>query len=176
MDIYVSPKNEDIGHLADQIEHIIKKNPLSDDLRVEMRGSAGAMRESFKSFGLGLILSVILVYLVLVAQFKSFVDPFVILLAIPPGVIGTIFILLLTDTPLSIMAFMGTVMLIGVSVSDSILIVEFIHRLRSTGVELYDAIKSACRIRLRPIIMTSLATIVGLIPMAFALGAGSEAY
>jgi HAE1 family hydrophobic/amphiphilic exporter-1 len=134
------------------------------------------MNQSFRSFGFGLILSVALVYLILVAQFQSFIDPFVILLAIPPGITGVIVVLLLTGTTLNVMSLMGVAMMVGIVVSNSILIVEFTRSLRAQGQALREAVGTACRVRLRPILMTSFATILGLIPMALKFGTGSEAY
>jgi multidrug efflux pump subunit AcrB len=122
------------------------------------------------------VLALILVYLVLVAQFRSFIDPLIIILAVPPGLVGVILMLAGTGTTMNIMSLMGVVMLIGISVSNSILIVEFTHRLVADGMALEKAVAMGCRVRLRPVLMTSLATIIGLIPMALALGAGSEAY
>jgi multidrug efflux pump subunit AcrB len=145
-------------------------------VRVNIRGSAQAMQESFKSFGLGLILSTLLVYLILVAQFKSFLDPFIILLAVPTGLTGVLLILFLTGTTLNVMSLMGVVMMVGIVVSNSILIVEFTNRLREEGKPLKEAVSLACRVRLRPVLMTSLATLIGLIPMAAKLGTGTEAY
>jgi multidrug efflux pump subunit AcrB len=134
------------------------------------------MQASFRSFGLGLILSVILVYLILVAQFKSWVDPMLILLAVPTGLTGVLVILFTTGTTLNVMSLMGVVMMVGIVVSNSILLVEFTHRLREEGKPLREALALACRVRLRPILMTSLATLIGLLPMALKLGTGSEAY
>jgi multidrug efflux pump subunit AcrB len=134
------------------------------------------MHSSFTSFGAGLILALALVYLVLVAQFKSFIDPFLILLAVPPGLAGVIVMLIVSGTTLNIMSLMGVVMMAGIVVSNSILIVEFTHRLIEDGMPLLEAVRFAPRVRLRPILMTSLATIIGLIPMALKLGTGSEAY
>ena len=114
-----------------------------------------------QSFGLGLILSLLLVYLILVAQFKSFIDPFIILLAVPPGLVGVLLILILTSTTLNIMSLMGVVMMVGIVVSNSILIVEFTHRLLKDGMAPREAVQVAVRVRLRPILMTSLATILG---------------
>jgi multidrug efflux pump subunit AcrB len=158
------------------IDKILAQTKLPDGVRVTVRGSIEAMHTSFKSFGLGLLLAVLLVYLVLVAQFKSFVDPLIILLAVPPGLAGVLVTLFITGTTLNIMSLMGIVMLVGIAVSNSILIVEFTHRMEAEGLEIKDAVATACRVRLRPVLMTSLATIIGLIPMALALGAGSEAY
>ena len=135
-----------------------------------------SMRASFQSFGIGLLLSVLLLYLILVAQFRSFIDPFIILLALPPGITGVLLTLWLTGTTLNVMSLMGVVMLAGVAMSNSILIVEFAHHLIHEGIDVGEAIVHACRVRLRPVLMTSLATIIGLLPMAMKLGEGSEAY
>ena len=134
------------------------------------------MNASFKSFAIGLMLSVVLLYLILVAQFRSFVDPFIILLAVPPGLTGVLITLVLTGTTLNVMSLMGVVMLAGIAMSNSILIVEFAHHLRRKGGRVREAIVESCRVRLRPILMTSLATIIGLLPMALKLGEGSESY
>jgi multidrug efflux pump subunit AcrB len=134
------------------------------------------MRSSFKSFGIGLILAIVLVYLILVAQFASFLDPFIILLAVPPGLAGVLLFLLLTGTTLNVMSLMGVVMMVGIVVSNSILIVEFTRQMRHQGTGLREAVATASRLRLRPVLMTSLATLLGLIPMALKLGTGSEAY
>jgi multidrug efflux pump subunit AcrB len=176
MDVYVAPSREDIGGVLNGVQKIIAKTKLPENVRVEIRGSARAMEVSFRSFGLGLILSTLLIYLILVAQFGSFLDPFLILLAIPTGLTGVLLVLFLTGTTLNIMSLMGVVMMVGIVVSNSILIVEFTNRLREQGRPLREAVALACRVRLRPVLMTSLATLIGLIPMALALGAGSEAY
>jgi len=122
------------------------------------------------------MLAVVLVYLVLMAQFASFTDPFLILLAIPPGLSGVLIFLLVTHTTLNVMSLMGIVMMTGIAVSDSILIVEFAGSLRKAGLPLEEALIQACKARLRPILMTTMATILGLIPMALALEPGSEQY
>ncbi|MES1257149.1 MAG: efflux RND transporter permease subunit, partial [Acidobacteriota bacterium] len=145
-------------------------------VELTMGGSVDAMNASFQSFRTGLMLSVLLLYLILVAQFRSFIDPVIILLALPPGISGVLFALRLTNTTLNIMSLMGVVMLAGIAMSNSILIVEFAHHLASEGADVRTAISRACRVRLRPILMTSLATIIGLLPMALKLGEGSEAY
>ena len=143
---------------------------------VTLRGLVQGMRQSFASFGIGLILSVVLLYLILVAQFRSFLDPLLILTAVPPGLTGALLILYLTKTSMNVMSLMGLMILIGMTVSDSILIVEFTRHLREDGMKVREAVAMAARVRLRPVLMTSLATIIGLLPMALKLGAGSEAY
>ncbi len=176
IDVYVAPHGEELSRVAAKVDEIVAKARRPENVLVSVRGIVGAMNTSFRSFGIGLILSVVLVYLVLVAQFKSFVDPFIILLAVPPGVSGVLIMLTATGTTLNIMSLMGVVMMVGVVVSNSILIVEFTHRLMADGMPLYEAVRFAVRVRLRPVLMTSLATVIGLIPMALALGAGSESY
>jgi multidrug efflux pump subunit AcrB len=134
------------------------------------------MNLSFKEFGLGLIISVLMVYLILMAQFRSFIDPFIILMAIPPGLAGVVMILLATGSSLNIMSLMGVIMMTGIVVSNSILIVEFAGTLHKQGQPLMEAVVQSCKIRLRPILMTSLATLLGMIPMALGMEAGSEQY
>ena len=175
-DIYVQPTEEDLGRVANSIDAIIQKTEIPAGLSVTLRGMVQGMRTSFKSFGLGLCLAVVLLFLILVAQFKSFVDPFLILLAVPTGLTGVLLTLWLTGTTLNVMSLMGIVMLVGIVVSNSILIVEFTHRLREDGLPVREAVAKACRVRLRPVLMTSLATIIGLLPLALKLGAGSESY
>jgi HAE1 family hydrophobic/amphiphilic exporter-1 len=176
IDIYVSPKNQDLGGITKQIEKIVKDTQLPEGVRVNLRGSVQGMRASFKSFGIGLILSIVLVYLILVAQFASWQDPFIILLAIPPGLAGVLLALLATGTTLNVMSLMGLVMMVGIVVSNGILIVEFARHLHDEGKPLQEAVSTASRLRLRPILMTSLATVLGLIPMAIGAEAGSEQY
>src|ERR1039458_10408291 len=134
------------------------------------------MTQSFHSFAVGLSLAVLLLYLILVAQFRSFIDPLLIMLAIPMGFAGVLVILFLTGTTLKVMSLMGVLMLVGIADSNSILIVDFAHNLESQGMSPEDAVIMACRVRLRPILMTSLATIIGMIPMAMKLGTGAEQY
>ncbi|HZC65808.1 MAG TPA: efflux RND transporter permease subunit, partial [Candidatus Dormibacteraeota bacterium] len=176
IDIYISPKNQDLGKITSQIEGIVKRTELPEGVRVTLRGSVQGMRASFKSFGIGLILSVVLVYLILVAQFASWKDPFIILLSIPPGLAGVLLALLATGTTMNVMSLMGLVMMVGIVVSNGILIVEFARHMHHEGKPLQEAVSTASRLRLRPILMTSLATVLGLIPMAIGAEAGSEQY
>jgi HAE1 family hydrophobic/amphiphilic exporter-1 len=176
IDVYVAPSGEDLAKPAKEISKIVQATQLPPNLRINVRGLVLTMQSSFRSFGFGLLLAVLLVYLVLVAQFASFIDPFLIILAVPTGLIGVILTLAFTDTTLNIQSLMGIVMLTGMVVSNSILIVDFANRLRKEGRSVRQAVADSCRIRLRPILMTSLATIVGLLPMALKLETGSEAY
>ena len=175
-DVYVTPSGEDLGKVTDAIQQTIASAKLPENVRVNLRGMVEGMRQSFISFGEGFIISFILLFLILVAQFRSFVDPFLIMLAIPMGFIGVLIILPLTHSTLNVMSLMGVLMLIGIADSNSILIVDFAHRLEDQGLSVADAVITACRVRLRPILMTSLATIIGMIPMAMKLGTGAEQY
>jgi hydrophobic/amphiphilic exporter-1 (mainly G- bacteria), HAE1 family len=176
IDVYVSPASEDLGGLAAKVDSVITQTKLPENVAVAMRGSVNGMRQSFRSFAIGLGLSIVLVYLILMAQFASVKDPFLILLAVPPGFTGVILLLLMTHTTVNIMSLMGVMMMVGIVVSDSILIVEFARELRRQGLPLLEALKSACHVRLRPIMMTTFATLLGLMPLALALESGSEQY
>ena len=175
-DIYVTPASEDLGKVSDEVAKLIPKLKVPENVRINIRGMVQGMNASFRSFAIGLSLSVILLYLILVAQFKSFKDPFLIMLAIPMGFIGVLIVLPLTGTTLNVMSLMGVLMLVGISASNSILIVEFTHRLEEQGKGIEEAVITSCRVRFRPILMTSLATIIGMVPMALKLGTGSEQY
>ena len=176
LDIYVRPQNEDLGVITKRIQAIVDHANPPKGISVTLAGSVTSMNASFHSFAIGLILSVLLLYLILVAQFRSFLDPFIILLALPPGITGVILALLAWNTTLNVMSLMGVVMLAGIALSNSILIVEFAHHLMKQGKNVREAITLSCRVRLRPILMTSLATLIGLLPMALKLGEGSESY
>src|SRR5581483_5300840 len=152
------------------------KQKYPANVRISLSGMVQQMNDSFHSFAVGLSLSVLLLFLILVAQFRSFKDPFLIMLAIPMGFIGVSITLRLTHTTLNVMSLMGVLMLVGIAASNSILIVEFAHRLEEQQMSVEDAVITSCRVRLRPILMTSLATIIGMVPMALKLGTGSEQY
>ncbi len=176
VDVYVTPATEDLGKVSSEVARVIPQLKVPENVRINIRGMVQGMNASFRSFAVGLSLSVVLLYLILVAQFRSFKDPFLIMLAIPMGFIGVLLILPLTGTTLNVMSLMGVLMLVGISASNSILIVEFAHRLEEQGKGVEEAIITSCRVRLRPILMTSLATIIGMVPMALKLGTGSEQY
>src|ERR1700677_1566922 len=176
IDIYVATKTEALEKVGKNITNLMANTKTDRNTRLTMRGAAVSMNESFRDFGLGLLISIALVYLILMAQFTSFIDPFIILMAIPPGLAGVVMILLFTGSTLNIMSLMGVIMMTGIVVSNSILIVEFSGILHDQGIPLLDATVLACKIRLRPILMTSLATLLGMIPMALGLEAGSEQY
>jgi multidrug efflux pump subunit AcrB len=174
-DIYVNVSGRDMASVANDIQKGLGQLHLPAGYSAVMRGEIQSMRESFAGLGFGLLMAVALVYLVMVAQFRSFLDPLIILFAVPLGLIGVIAILLLTDTTVNIQSYIGTIFMVGIAVSNSVLLVEFANRLRAEGTPLREAVVTASGIRLRPILMTSVAAIVGLLPMAFRFGTGAEA-
>ena len=176
VDIYVTPAGEDLQRVTSKIRDLIDQAKVPGNVRINLRGMVNGMEQSFRSFAFGFVISFILLFLILTAQFKSFVDPFLIMLAIPMGFVGVLIILPLTGATLNVMSLMGVLMLVGIADSNSILIVDFAHNLEKQGLAPLDAVITACRVRLRPILMTSLATIIGMIPMALKLGTGAEQY
>jgi multidrug efflux pump subunit AcrB len=176
IDIYVATKREALQGVGKDINKLLAQTKTDKNTVLTMRGAVISMNQSFKDFGLGLIISILLVYLILMAQFTSFIDPFIILMAIPPGLAGVVVTLLVTGSTINIMSLMGVIMMTGIVVSNSILIVEFAGTLHEQGLPLIEAVIQSCKIRLRPILMTSLATLLGMIPMALGLEAGSEQY
>jgi multidrug efflux pump subunit AcrB len=176
IDIYVSTKSQALNRVGNQIQKLLNQTPHGRNTVINVRGAVTNMNKSFFQFGMGLVIAVAMVYLVLMAQFRSFIDPFIILMAIPPGLTGVVMILLFTGATLNIMSLMGVIMMTGIVVSNSILIVEFAGLLHEQGQPLMEAVVHSCKIRLRPILMTSLATLLGMIPMALGLEAGSEQY
>ena len=176
IDIYVSTKTEALQGVGSDINKLLADTRTDKNTVLNLRGAVVSMNRSFAEFGIGLIIAVLMVYLILMTQFTSFIDPFIILMAIPPGLAGVVLILLVTGSTLNIMSLMGVIMMTGIVVSNSILIVEFAGTLHQQGASLLEAVVQSCKIRLRPILMTSLATLLGMIPMALGMEAGSEQY
>jgi multidrug efflux pump subunit AcrB len=176
IDIYVATKTEALQGVGAQINHLLADTQHDRNTVIAVRGAVVSMNQAFHDFGVGLVIAILLVYLILMAQFASFLDPFIILMAIPPGLAGVALMLLITGSSLNIMSLMGVIMMAGIVVSNSILIVEFAGILHQQGMALKAAVVESCKVRLRPILMTSLATLLGMIPMALGLEAGSEQY
>lgn len=174
MDIFAGVSGRDLGHVVSDVEARIAGIHPPEGYQVRIRGEMQTLRESFSNLAYGFLLATFLVFLVLVAQLKSLKDPVIILAAVPLGLVGVVGALGLTHTAFSIPAFLGTVFMIGIVVSNSILIVEFANRKRLEGLSGGAAVVEAAAIRLRPILMTALATILGLLPMALGLGEGAE--
>jgi len=181
-DVFVNVQGRDVGSVAGDIERYIDniKNDraqVPEGYSIQMRGEVQTMHESFRSLGFGFFLAVVLVYLVMIVQFRSFLDPFIVMFAVPLGLIGVAWMLFLTHTFLSIQSMMGIIMMVGIVVSFSVLMVDFANRILAESAEKSerkgprDAITEAAAIRLRPILMTGFAAVLGLTPMALFGGA-----
>jgi multidrug efflux pump subunit AcrB len=140
-----------------------------------LSGERLQQQESFKGLFLALALALMLVYMAMAAQFKSLIEPFIVMFSVPMGLIGVVLALGITDTPLSVNAFMGIIMMVGIVLSNGILLVEFANTAQLQGSSVWDSVVTAGRVRLRPILMTALTTLLGLLPMAVGVGEGSEA-
>jgi CzcA family heavy metal efflux pump len=165
----------DLGSASEELESKFRQLPMPAGFTIRMGGQTEQQREAFGSLFFTSILAILLVYMVLASQFKSLMDPFTIMFSVPMGLIGVFWALYLTNTTLSTTSFMGIIMMVGIVVSNGVLLVEYINELRRHGVPLLEAVPRAGRIRLRPILMTVLTTVVGLLPMALAFGVGTEA-
>jgi CzcA family heavy metal efflux pump len=173
--ITANPVDRDLGSIAEELGAKFTGLRLPEGFTIRLAGQIQQQQEAFQSLiFLALPLALTLVYMVMAAQFKSLVDPFIIMFSIPMGLPGVIVMLFLTGTTLSITSFMGVIMLLGIVVSNGVLLVDYTNVLRRRGIELHEAVVKAARTRLRPILMTSLATVFGLLPMALGLGTGGE--
>jgi multidrug efflux pump subunit AcrB len=174
-DVLVNTEGRDIGGVAKDIQKQIHGLEVPTGMRVNLKGEYSRMNESFGSLGFGLVLAAVLVYLLLVALFRSFQGPFIIMLAVPLGLIGVLTMLFLTHTTLNVQSSMGVIFMVGIVVSNGVLLVDFANKQRQRGATVHQAITTAAAIRFRPILMTFLATFLDLVPMAIGLGKGSEA-
>jgi CzcA family heavy metal efflux pump len=165
----------DLGSVSEELDTKFRQLPMPAGFSVRLGGQTEQQREAFGSLYFTSLLALILVYMVLASQFKSLKDPFTIMFSVPMGLIGVFWALYLTSTTLSTTSFMGIIMMVGIVVSNGVLLVEYINELRRHGVPMHEAVPRGGRIRLRPILMTTLTTIVGLMPMALAWGVGTEA-
>lgn len=163
-----------LGQAARSVDKLLAELPPPEGFSVKVGGQAEAQREAFSGLGLAALLAVVLVYMVLASQFKSLLSPLVIMCSVPLGVAGVILMLFLSGTTLSVNSFMGVIMMVGIVVSNGVLLIDFASVLHRRGKPLVEATVEAGRTRLRPILMTTIATIVGLIPMALGIGEGSE--
>ncbi|MDQ6925557.1 MAG: efflux RND transporter permease subunit, partial [Candidatus Eremiobacteraeota bacterium] len=175
-DVYANVQGRDLGGVARDVDAIIAKAraKLPKGGTIVFRGQVANMRESFLGLGLGLAFAVVLVYLLMGVNFQSWLDPLVILAALPGALAGIVWILFATGTTLSVPSLMGAIMSVGVATANSILIVAFANGLRAQGRTAMEAALEAGFVRLRPVLMTALAMVIGMLPMALGLGEGAE--
>jgi HAE1 family hydrophobic/amphiphilic exporter-1 len=164
----------DLGAAAAEASDIVNRIPMPTGINAIVSGQSEEMEASFQSMQFALLLAVFLVYLVMASQFESLIHPLVILFTIPLALVGAVLALFITGTSVNIVAFIGIIMLAGIVVNNAIVLVDLINQLRAQGIERFAAIMEAGTARLRPILMTSLTTTLGLLPMAMGFGEGSE--
>jgi HAE1 family hydrophobic/amphiphilic exporter-1 len=169
-----APADGDLGEATKRAQEILDQSTLPVGITGTVSGQSEEMTQSFQSLGLAFALAVFLVYLVMASQFESLLHPFVILFTIPMGLIGSIWGLYVTGTTINSVALIGLIMLAGIVVNNAIVLIDAINQARERGLEKIEAIKVAGRTRLRPILITSVSTVIGLIPMAIGIGEGAE--
>lgn len=164
----------DLSTAVAEIKKIIADTSIPSDYQVVLGGTAEDQQEAFFYLGLAFIAAVLLVYMIMASQFESLIDPFIIMFTVPLSIIGVFFFLGITGTKLGVMALVGIVMLVGIAVNNGIVLVDYINQQRHKGMELYEAVEFGCKARMRPVLMTAMTTILGMVPLAIELGSGSE--
>jgi multidrug efflux pump subunit AcrB len=164
----------DLGSASAAAQKVLDEMPPPEGFTAQLGGQTAAQKEAFAGLLFSALMAIALVYMILASQFRSLLDPLVIMFSVPLGVSGVFVALWATHTPLSVNSFMGIIMMVGIVVSNGVLLVDFARVLRARGRPLIEATIEAGKTRLRPILMTTIATIVGLFPMALGIGEGSE--
>jgi multidrug efflux pump subunit AcrB len=173
VEVTANVQGSDLGTVAQAIQQKIDRLTLPAGFEIRQSGNVAQQNKTFRDLGLAFGLAIILVYVVMASQFQSLLDPFIIMFTVPLGIVGVFWALFLTRTTLSVTSFQGVIVMVGIVVSNGILLVDFTNRLRQRGVPLEEAVVKAGRTRLKPILMTSIATVLGLIPMAIGFGGES---
>ncbi|MDD5771434.1 MAG: efflux RND transporter permease subunit, partial [Candidatus Omnitrophica bacterium] len=165
-----------MGKVIEDIKSELRKIPISSDIMIDFGGDAEEQGKAFKDLTFLLILGMSLVYMVMAAQFESLLDPFIVMFAVPFTFTGVIFAFLVTNTNLSMITFLGIVMLMGIVVNNAIVLVSYINILRARGLSMFEAVTMGGKERLRPVLMTTITTLAGLLPLALSTGEGSETW
>ncbi len=173
IEVTANVSGRDLGSVAADIDAGVSKLTIPPGFEVKQTGNVEQQKKTFRDLGMAFALAILLVYVVMASQFQSLIDPFIIMFTVPLGIVGVFWMLFLTNTTLSVTSFQGVIVMVGIVVSNGILLVDYTNHLRMRGVPLHDAVISAGRTRLKPILMTSLATVLGLIPMALGIGGES---
>jgi multidrug efflux pump subunit AcrB len=176
IDVYASTQGRDLGAVSRDVSKVVKEfnGQLPRGSRIVIRGQVETMRSSYFGLGIGLLMAIVLIYLLIVVNFQSWLDPFIIITALPGALAGICWFLLLTQTRLSVPALTGAVMCMGVATANSILLVSFAREQLDAGMPAFKAAVSAGYTRIRPVLMTALAMVIGMLPMAVGLGEGGE--
>jgi CzcA family heavy metal efflux pump len=173
VEVTANVAGRDLGSVSNEIQNKLDQMNIPLGFEIKQTGNVEQQQKTFRDLGLAFALAILLVYVVMASQFQSFIDPFIIMFTIPLGIAGVFWILFLTQTTLSVTSAQGVIVMVGIVVSNGILLVDYTNRLRTSGVELHEAVVRGGRTRLKPILMTSLATVLGLIPMAIGIGGES---
>ena len=176
-DVFASVQGTDLGNVADKVAKVVDefRGRISKASTITLRGQVQSMGEAFDGLGLGIAFAILLVYLLMVVNFQSWLDPLIILMALPGALAGILWMLFATGTTINVPSLMGAIMAIGVATSNSILLITFANEQRSDeGLDAHDAALAAGRTRLRPVLMTALAMLIGMLPMSLGLGEGGE--
>lgn len=173
VEVTANVSGRDLGSVADDIRARVAKMDIPPGFEVRLTGNVEQQQKTFRDLLLAFCLAILLVYVVMASQFQSLLDPFIIMFTVPLGIVGVFWVLFLTGTTLSVTSFQGIIVMVGIVVSNGILLVDYTNRLRMRGIGLHDAVVLAGRTRLKPILMTSLATVLGLVPMALGIGGES---
>lgn len=166
----------ELSRAISEVQKIIDSTPIPSEYQVIIGGSAEDQQEAFFYLGLAFVAAILLVYMIMAAQFESLVDPLIIMFTVPLSVIGVFPFLFITGTTLSVMALVGLIMLVGIAVNNGIVLVDYINQLKRGGLSLYDAVEQGSLARMRPVLMTALTTILGMVPLAIELGEGAETW
>ncbi len=174
--VNISIADRDLRSITADVKNVLRQVPVPNDFRVEIGGTAEDQQESFMYLGLAMLVAILLTYMVMASQFESFMDPFIILATIPLSLIGVAIALLVTGTALSVMSLIGMVMLVGIVVNNGIVLVDYINQLRERGLKLFDAIMEGGKVRMRPVLMTALTTILAMFPLSLGIGESGQSW
>jgi HAE1 family hydrophobic/amphiphilic exporter-1 len=174
--VAVDVSGRNLSSAAADVKKVLRTVPVPNDFRIDISGTAAEQAKSFMYLGIAFLVAMVLCYMVMASQFESYLDPFVIMFTIPMAVIGVALGLLVTWTPLSVMVLIGIVMLVGIVVNNGIVLVDYTNQLHKSGMPLFDAIQKAGVVRMRPVLMTALTTILGMLPLALGIGESGETW
>jgi multidrug efflux pump subunit AcrB len=170
IDVTSEVNGRDLGSVATDIRAKLDKIPMPAGFEIKVGGNVEQQSKTFSDLTMAFALAILLVYVVMASQFQSLMDPFIIMFTVPFGIVGVLWALFLSNTTLSVTSFQGIIVMVGIVVSNGILLIDYTNHLRQKGESLHDAVINGGRTRLKPILMTSLATVLGLIPMAIGMG------
>jgi HAE1 family hydrophobic/amphiphilic exporter-1 len=174
--VNIDISGRDVRSVTSDVKARLKQVTVPNDFRLEIGGVAEEQQESFMYLGIAFMVAILLVYMVMASQFESYLSPFIIMFTIPLSLIGVALGLLVTGTDMNVMALIGVIMLVGIVVNNGIVLVDYINQLRERGKELFEAIREAGRVRLRPVLMTALTTIFSMFPLSLGIGESGESW